>query len=193
MRMIRGVPLRMTTGRTRVAADGSRSAARCDRFSISRTLHYDSLSNFDENELGSFVPLLWRRMRIAIVGTGYVGLVAGACLAETGSDVVCVDTDDTKVRTLRRGKMPIYEPGLEELVRRNRQEGRLAFTTTLPKAVRASVVIFIVVGTPPGEDGAADVQYVLEVARDVARAMNGYKVVVNKSTVQSAPVSGCAR
>ena len=122
-------------------------------------------------------------MRIAIVGTGYVGLVAGACLAETGNDVVCVDTDDTKVRTLRRGKMPIYEPGLEELVRRNRQEGRLAFTTTLPKAVRASAVIFIVVGTPPGEDGAADVQYVLGVARDVARAMNGYKVVVNKSTV----------
>ena len=122
-------------------------------------------------------------MRIAIVGTGYVGLVAGACLAETGNDVVCVDTDDTKVRTLRRGKMPIYEPGLEELVRRNRQEGRLAFTTTLPKAVRASAVIFIAVGTPPGEDGAADVQYVLGVARDVARAMNGYKVVVNKSTV----------
>jgi UDPglucose 6-dehydrogenase len=122
-------------------------------------------------------------MRIAIVGTGYVGLVAGACLAETGNDVVCVDTDDTKVRTLRRGKMPIYEPGLEELVRRNRQEGRLAFTTTLPKAVRASAVIFIAVGTPPGEDGAADVQCVLGVARDVARAMNGYKVVVNKSTV----------
>ena len=122
-------------------------------------------------------------MRITVVGTGYVGLVAGACLAETGNDVVCVDTDDTKVRTLRRGKMPIYEPGLEELVRRNRQEGRLAFATTLPKAVRASAVIFIAVGTPPGEDGAADMRYVLAVARDVARAMNGYKVIVNKSTV----------
>ena len=122
-------------------------------------------------------------MRITVVGTGYVGLVVGACLAETGNDLVCVDTDDTKVRTLRRGKMPIYEPGLEELVRRNRQEGRLAFATTLPKAVRASAVIFITVGTPPGEDGAADMRYVLAVARDVARAMNGYKVIVNKSTV----------
>ena len=122
-------------------------------------------------------------MKIAVIGTGYVGLVAGACLAESGNDVVCVDKDDAKVRTLRRGKMPFYEPGLEELVRRNRQEGRLTFTATLPKAVRDAAIVFIAVGTPPGEDGSADVQHVLAVARDIARAMNGYKVIVNKSTV----------
>jgi UDPglucose 6-dehydrogenase len=122
-------------------------------------------------------------MKIAVVGTGYVGLVAGACFAESGNDVVCVDKDDAKVRMLRAGKMPIYEPGLEELVRRNRQENRLTFTTMLPKAVRAASIIFIAVGTPQGEDGSADLQHVLEVAREVARAMNGYKVIVDKSTV----------
>jgi UDPglucose 6-dehydrogenase len=112
-------------------------------------------------------------MRIAVVGTGYVGLVAGACFAESGNDVVCVDNNQTKVRLLRRGKIPIYEPGLEELVHRNRAE----------KAVRDSSVIFIAVGTPQGEDGSADLKYVLEVARQIARAMNGYKVIVDKSTV----------
>ena len=122
-------------------------------------------------------------MKIAVIGTGYVGLVVGACLAEGGNDVVCVDSDDAKVRMLRRGKMPFYEPGLEELVRRNRQERRLIFSATLPKAVRDSSIIFIAVGTPPGEDGSADVQQVLGVARDIARAMNGYKVIVDKSTV----------
>ena len=122
-------------------------------------------------------------MRIAVVGTGYVGLVAGACFAESGNDVVCVDNNQTKVRLLRRGKIPIYEPGLEELVHRNRAEKRLTFTTTLAKAVRDSSVIFIAVGTPQGEDGSADLKYVLEVARQVARAMNGYKVIVDKSTV----------
>ncbi|MSO30917.1 MAG: UDP-glucose/GDP-mannose dehydrogenase family protein [Acidobacteria bacterium] len=122
-------------------------------------------------------------MKIAVVGTGYVGLVGGACLAESGNDVVCVDKDAAKIRTLRRGKMPIYEPGLEELVRRNCHEGRLTFTTTLPRAVRDSAIIFIAVGTPQGEDGAADLQHVLAVARDIAKAMNGYKVIVNKSTV----------
>lgn len=122
-------------------------------------------------------------MKIAVIGTGYVGLVAGACLAESGNDVVCVDKDEAKIRTLRRGKMPFYEPGLEELVRRNRQEGRLTFTATLPKAVRDSAIIFIAVGTPPGEEGAADLNQVLGVARDIARAMNGYKVIVDKSTV----------
>ena len=129
-------------------------------------------------------------MKIAVVGTGYVGLVAGACLAESGSDVICVDRDEAKVRSLRRGKMPFYEPGLEELVKRNRQERRLKFTSTLPKAVRDSSIIFIAVGTPPGEDGSADVQQVLGVARDVAKAMNGYKVIVDKSTV---PVGTSAR
>ncbi len=122
-------------------------------------------------------------MKIAVIGTGYVGLVAGACFAESGNDVVCVDKDDAKVRMLRAGRMPIYEPGLEELVRRNRNENRLQFTTLLPKAVRASTIIFIAVGTPQGEDGSADLQHVLHVARDVARAMNGYKVIVDKSTV----------
>ena len=122
-------------------------------------------------------------MKIAVIGTGYVGLVAGACLAESGNDVICVDKDQSKVRTLRRGRMPFYEPGLEELVRRNRQEGRLTFTPTLPKAVRDSAIIFIAVGTPPGEDGSADVQQVLGVAREIALAMNGYKVIVAKSTV----------
>ena len=122
-------------------------------------------------------------MKIAVIGTGYVGLVAGACFAESGNDVVCVDKDGTKVRTLRAGRMPIYEPGLEEIVRRNRHENRLTFTTTLPKAVRGSTIVFIAVGTPQGEDGSADLQHVLEVAREVARAMNGYKVIVNKSTV----------
>ena len=122
-------------------------------------------------------------MKIAVVGTGYVGLVAGACLAESGNDVVCVDKDEAKVRTLRRGAVPFYEPGLEELVKRNRHEKRLTFTTTLAKAVRESAVVFIAVGTPAGDDGSADVQQVLGVARDVARAMNGYKVIVDKSTV----------
>ena len=129
-------------------------------------------------------------MKIAVVGTGYVGLVAGACLAESGNDVVCVDNDEAKVRMLRRGKMPFYEPGLEELVRRGRQERRLTFSATLPKAVRDSAVLFIAVGTPTGEDGSADVQQVLAVARDIGRAMNGYKVIVDKSTV---PVGTSAR
>ena len=122
-------------------------------------------------------------MKIAVVGTGYVGLVAGACFAESGNDVTCVDKDAAKIRMLRRGKIPIYEPGLEELVRRNRAEGRLTFTTALDRATRASDIVFISVGTPMGDDGSADLQHVLDVARGVARAMNGYKVVVNKSTV----------
>ncbi len=122
-------------------------------------------------------------MRIAVVGTGYVGLIAGACFAESGNDVACVDKDAAKIRMLRRGKVPIYEPGLEEVVRRNRAEGRLTFTTALDRATRAADIVFIAVGTPMGEDGSADLQHVLEVARGVARAMNGYKVIVNKSTV----------
>src|SRR6187397_3001065 len=122
-------------------------------------------------------------MKIAVVGTGYVGLVLGACLAESGNDVTCVDKDAAKVAMLRRGKVPIYEPGLEEIVKRNKAEGRLVFTTDLPKAVRAAEVAFIAVGTPQGEDGSADLRHVMNVARDIARAMNGYRVIVNKSTV----------
>jgi UDPglucose 6-dehydrogenase len=109
-------------------------------------------------------------MRIAVIGTGYVGLVVGACLAETGNDVVCVDKDARKITLLNRGKIPIYEPGLEELVRRNRQEKRLSFTTALPDAVRKSSVVFIAVGTPTGEDGSADLKHVLAAATEVARA-----------------------
>lgn len=122
-------------------------------------------------------------MRIAVVGTGYVGLVVGACFAETGNQVVCVDKDAAKVRALRRGKIPIFEPGLEELVKRNAAEKRLTFTLDLKTAVRKSDVIFIAVGTPMGEDGSADLQHVLGAAREVARAMNGYRVIVDKSTV----------
>ena len=129
-------------------------------------------------------------MKIAVVGSGYVGLVAGACLAENGNEVVCIDKDPAKIRALQRGKIPIYEPGLEELVRRNRNEKRLIFTTALDRGVRTSQIVFIAVGTPTGEDGSADLQYVLEVARDAARAMNGYKVIVNKSTV---PVGTAAK
>jgi len=112
-----------------------------------------------------------------------VGLVLGACLAENGNTVVCVDKDESKVGTLKAGHMPIYEPGLEELVRRNVHEERLAFTTEMTSAVRASEIVFIAVGTPQGEDGAADLQHVLAVARDVGRAMNKYTVIVDKSTV----------
>ncbi len=122
-------------------------------------------------------------MRIAVVGTGYVGLVVGACFAETGNQVVCVDKDAAKVRGLRRGKIPIFEPGLEELVKRNAAEKRLTFTLDLKTAVRKSDVIFIAVGTPMGEDGSADLQHVLGAAREVARAMTGYRVIVDKSTV----------
>jgi UDPglucose 6-dehydrogenase len=122
-------------------------------------------------------------MRIAVIGTGYVGLVVGACFAETGNDVICVDKDAAKIRLLNRGKIPIYEPGLEELVRRNRAEKRLTFTTDLRDAVRRSAAVFIAVGTPTGEDGSADLKHVLAAATEIAQAMNGYKVIVDKSTV----------
>jgi UDPglucose 6-dehydrogenase len=122
-------------------------------------------------------------MKIAVVGTGYVGLVLGACLAENGNDVICIDKDEAKIKTLEAGKMPIYEPGLEELVRRNHGLERLVFTTDLPTAVKASAIVFIAVGTPQGEDGAADLQHVLAVARDVGRSIEKYTVIVDKSTV----------
>ena len=122
-------------------------------------------------------------MNIAVVGSGYVGLVLGACLAENGNTVVCVDKDASKIDMLTAGKMPIYEPGLEEMVLRNEHEDRLTFTTDLASSVRASEIVFIAVGTPQDEDGSADLQHVLSVARDVGRAMNKYTVVVDKSTV----------
>src|SRR4249919_2955546 len=122
-------------------------------------------------------------MKIAVVGTGYVGLVLGACLAENGNNVICVDKDQSKVSTLEAGRMPIYEPGLEEMVRRHHAEARLIFTTDLPTSVRASDIVFIAVGTPQGEDGSADLKHVLDVARSIGRSMNKYTVVVDKSTV----------
>jgi len=122
-------------------------------------------------------------MRIGVIGTGYVGLVVGACLAETGHDVVCVDTDEGKIEGLREGRLPIYEPGLEPLVRQNAEAGRLSFSTDVAAAVRDSLVLFIAVGTPAGLDGAADLGYVLEVASAIGRAANGEKIVITKSTV----------
>jgi len=129
-------------------------------------------------------------VNIGVVGSGYVGLVVGACLAETGNFVRCVDSDAAKVARLKRGEVPIYEPGLEELVLRNSAEERLSFTTDLDAAVAASEVVFIAVGTPQDEDGSADLKHVLEVARGIGRAMNGEKIIVNKSTV---PVGTAAR
>jgi len=122
-------------------------------------------------------------MKICVIGTGYVGLVAGTCFAETGNDVVCMDVDEQKIASLRKGEVPIYEPGLEETMRRNVDEERLRFTTDLSEAVKNSLIIFIAVGTPQGDDGAPDLSYVLTAARGIACNMNGYKIVVNKSTV----------
>ena len=122
-------------------------------------------------------------MHVAVIGSGYVGLVAGACLAETGNDVVCVDNDPEKIARLQRNEIPIYEPGLEPMVQRNQADGRLTFTTDVGAAIRGAKVIFIAVGTPPGEDGSADLQHVLAVARDIGRHMNEPKVVVTKYTV----------
>ncbi len=121
--------------------------------------------------------------RITVIGSGYVGLVAGACFAETGNDVVCADRDETKISGLLRGELPIYEPGLEPIVARNVAEGRLRFTTDLVAAIQHGDVVFIAVGTPPGEDGSADLQHVLDVATTIGRHLDRFKVVVTKSTV----------
>ena len=122
-------------------------------------------------------------MKLCVVGTGYVGLVAGTCFAESGNDVICVDIDADKVARLQQGRIPIYEPGLEELIKRNVAEGRLSFTTDVGSAVRQSLICFIAVGTPPGEDGSADLGAVIRVAAEIAGYMDGYRVIVNKSTV----------
>ena len=122
-------------------------------------------------------------MKVAVVGTGYVGLVVGACLAETGNDVVCADVDAGKIKRLQANKLPIYEPGLEPIVVRNQRDGRLTFTTDVGNAVERAEVVFIAVGTPPDEDGSADLQHVLAVATTIGEHMNAPKVVVTKSTV----------
>ena len=122
-------------------------------------------------------------MKICVIGTGYVGLVAGTCLAEMGNEVICVDKDQRKLEQLSKGIIPIYEPGLEELINANVGEGRLTFTDNLQAAVKKSSVCFIAVGTPQGEDGSADLSYVLDVASSIGEALNDYKVIVDKSTV----------
>jgi UDPglucose 6-dehydrogenase len=129
-------------------------------------------------------------MQVSIFGSGYVGLVTGACLAEVGNHVLCVDVDEAKIALLNGGGVPIYEPGLEEMVARNRAAGRLEFTTDAAAGVAHGLFQFIAVGTPQDEDGSADLTHVLEVARGIARAMNGYKILVNKSTV---PVGTAAK
>ncbi len=122
-------------------------------------------------------------MNICVIGTGYVGLVTGTCFADFGVHVTCVDKDKTKIDTLKDGKLPIYEPGLQEMVDKNVNAGRLIFTTNLVEAIKNSLVVFIAVGTPPRDDGSADLQYIKEVARNIADNLNGYKVIVTKSTV----------
>ncbi|MFA7145003.1 MAG: UDP-glucose/GDP-mannose dehydrogenase family protein [Candidatus Riflebacteria bacterium] len=122
-------------------------------------------------------------MKIAMIGTGYVGLVTGTCFADSGNEVVCVDTDEKKIENLKNGTIPIYEPGLDTLVKRNVEEERLTFTTNLEEAIDKSLLLFIAVGTPPGEDGSADLTYVLNVARDIGRKIKEYKIIVDKSTV----------
>lgn len=122
-------------------------------------------------------------MKICVIGTGYVGLVAGTCLADMGNEVICVDNDLKKLEMLEKGIVPIYEPGLEELIKANVMEGRLKFSSDLAEAVKKSLVCFIAVGTPQSEDGSADMQFVMNVAESIGKAINGYKVIVDKSTV----------
>ena len=122
-------------------------------------------------------------MKITVIGTGYVGLVSGACLADVGNDVLCLDVDPAKIKTLEEGGIPIHEPGLQEVVRRNVEAGRLSFTTDVKRAAQYGTVQFIAVGTPPDEDGSADLQYVLAAARNIGKHMDGYRVIVDKSTV----------
>lgn len=122
-------------------------------------------------------------MHIAVIGTGYVGLVTGTCFAEFGVEVTCVDVDENKITGLNNGKIPIYEPGLDSIIEKNVKAGRLHFTTDIKSAIEDSLVIFLAVGTPPKEDGSPDMSYFQQAAKDIAEAMNGYKVLVTKSTV----------
>ena len=129
-------------------------------------------------------------MKVAVIGTGYVGLVVGAGLAETGNSVTCVDINEERIRLLKEGVIPIFEPGLESMVRRNFESGRLKFTTDTVKAVSENLVIFLAVPTPMGEDGSADLKHVLDAAAEVASGINEFKVIVDKSTV---PVGTAAK
>jgi len=122
-------------------------------------------------------------MNICMVGVGYVGLVSGTCFAEFGNRVICVDKDEEKIKALQAGTIPFFEPGLEELLKRNRTAGRVSFTTSLEEALNESLVVFIAVGTPSRDDGGADLSYVFDVAAEIGKFMKGYKVVVTKSTV----------
>jgi len=128
-------------------------------------------------------PLLTNKMQLSIIGTGYVGLVTGTCFAETGNNVVCIDINEEKINQLKQGKSPIYEPGLDVLLERNIKEGRLKFTTSLKDGIKDAKAIFLALPTPPGKDGSADLQYVLNVAEELGQHINAYKVIVNKSTV----------
>ena len=132
-------------------------------------------------------------MNLAVIGTGYVGLVSGACFAETGQTVISADINEGKIDALRKGRMPFYEPGLEDIVRKNSQAGRLSFTTSTEEAVRASDVVFIAVDTPPQGNGQADLSRVMQVAQDIAKGINGYKVIVNISTVPVGTVERIGR
>src|ERR1700733_16005656 len=122
-------------------------------------------------------------MKIAVVGTGYVGLVTGTCFAETGNDVTCVDIDASKIQKLSNGQITIYEPGLEKLFLRNIKEDRLRFTVNLEEGTKDARIIFLALPTPPGDDGSADLRYILGVAEDLGKTMKDYKVIVDKSTV----------
>lgn len=122
-------------------------------------------------------------MKIAVVGTGYVGLVTGTCFAETGNYVTCIDIDTKKVESLKKGKITIYEPGLEVLFERNRKEGRLTFTTELAEGIKDAEVIFLALPTPPGEDGSADLKYIIGVSEHLGKVLDHYAVIVDKSTV----------
>jgi UDPglucose 6-dehydrogenase len=122
-------------------------------------------------------------MKVAVVGTGYVGLVTGTCFAEMGNSVTCVDIDEKKIKLMKSGSVPIYEPGLEELFQKNIRDGRLSFTTSLDEGIKEAEVIFLALPTPPAEDGSADLKYILGVALDLGKKLDHYAVVVNKSTV----------
>jgi len=122
-------------------------------------------------------------MKISVVGTGYVGLVSGTCFAETGNDVTCIDVNEAKVANMQNGIIPIYEPGLEVLFERNIKQGRLHFTTNLAEGIKDAEIIFLALPTPPGEDGSADLSYILNVAENLGDLITDYKVIVDKSTV----------